>query len=130
MIQANELRIGNIVGRKYFNPNPKNSKQEIQICFIVGLLDLVRVSLDLKGRDVLKCDYDSLEPIPLTPEILERCGAEKFPSGDKSYTLHGILISYADCRNVFTHDGKELKYLHKLQNYIYESTSQELNYQP
>lgn len=43
MIQAQELRIGNIVGRKYFNPNPKNPKEEIEFCYVLGLLDKVRI---------------------------------------------------------------------------------------
>lgn len=75
------------------------------------------------------------EPIPLTPEILEKCGFEFKPTGDEVYEQiwnngsielwehdEGFCHSYANSGDV--------NYLHQLMNLNYALTGEELNYQP
>lgn len=134
MIKENELRVGNIVGRKYFNPNPKNPKQEIEPCYVLGILDKARVSLDLKGRDVLKCDYDLLEQMPLIPKWLDDFGFTLKKSTflkDECYML-GIDFKVEMGLTSFRvyYNGRFIKHIlkvHELQNLFFCLTGQELS---
>ena len=135
MINANELRIGNLVKLN----NPKARPKEVGNFAEVLAIDSEHSFNEYKGTVTIKPfgelnSYGQffvfIEPIELTPEILEKCGAENFPSGKNDFSLHGLLITWAECRNVYTHNGKELPNLHTLQNYIFALTGKELNYQP
>lgn len=143
MVEAKDLRIGNIVGRKYFNPNPKNPKQEIEPCYVVGLLDLARVSLDLKGRDVLKCDYELLEPIPLTKEWIIKFGFSDKGYKDgyiaKDFGSGGIILDFVltkpfvkgEWQKHYAFDFSEhrfvqFEFVHELQNFFYCAAREDL----
>jgi len=117
MIAANELRMGNWV--MYDNR-----------IFKIHCISETYPFLNTEEFGVGVVGFKNIEPIVLCPEILEKCGAEKFPTGKKDYSLHGVLLSYAECRDVYTHNGKELPNLHTLQNYIFALTNEELNYTP
>lgn len=67
MIPANELRIGNWVG---------NGDKNFQV-------EHFMLSPDIGSADGYKYDVDYLQ-IPLTPEILEKCGFEN-QSGNTTY---------------------------------------------
>jgi len=54
-------------------------------------------NLDVYSFKELK--YDEIEPIPITPEILEKNGFERFPSSK--------IISYSDCDITLDYDGNE-----------------------
>lgn len=60
-----------------------------------------------------------LRPIPLTPEILEKCGFSKCECGGWRGVIH---IS----KMMIVKDGIEMKSLHQLQNYVYALTNTEL----
>lgn len=68
MINSDELRIGNIVWESsLFTPGPDDFEQ-----IVVGAInDIDKVIRDNQGNGY---SYDTLYPIPLTPEWLERCG--------------------------------------------------------
>lgn len=91
------------------------------------------------------------KPIPLTPEILEKCGFENqhgysdtFIIKDKGYPLdpyaavgnfcvfleNGIAQIGCGYQNAENKIGLEFKYLHQLQNIIYILTGEELEYKP
>jgi hypothetical protein len=115
MIKANELRIDNWVMIV--------SGQMLQIEFI----------------DPEDEALESFYPIPLTPEILERCGFIKnslgafdtYDFGKISIRLPGL--SYNKGRTYFNSwciiEGVP-KSLHRLQNIVHSLTGQELNYNP
>lgn len=124
MIQARELRIGNLVNVKYWNPSPENPNWEYRKVKIVGVLKNTFYFSEKDKKSVHK--IGELYSIPITEELLVQFGAEKFPSGDKSYVLNGVLITWAECRGVFIHNGIELKSVHQLQNLIYALTGKEL----
>jgi hypothetical protein len=109
MIKANELRLGNWV----------------------------------KGNGYYKIEFidhqtDGYEPIPLTPEILEKCGFEK-SKGYIDFNLeitNNHLLNYSDEElSVFVNSQNEhgyeafitpCKHLHQLQNLYFALTGSEL----
>jgi hypothetical protein len=115
MIQANELRIGNWV----FNPK-NNFHFKIDGFHILDLW---------AGED---CKF--IQPIPLTPEILEKAGFEKNGkrfSKDWFYLWsdnYNIVFALAEMEESI---GKYLniEYVHQLQNLYFDLTGQELNIQ-
>lgn len=115
MIQANELRIGNLVS--FYGKFEK-----------VESIGTYGVSFN---NGFGKYTLPNLRPIPLTEEILLRCGAK----------LHGIEyiikasalpikirisygIAYCEFGNVYL--GGRIKFLHELQNLYHALTGQEL----
>lgn len=127
MIQANELRIGNwvndIKGGGYNNPGL------VQVRTIGS--EGINSWQDMSASGCTK--YEDLQPIPLTPEILEACGFinthygynhkdEDFEIDDGSNYLQ---YSYNDNEYSF---GPEIKYLHQLQNLYFALTQKELKY--
>lgn len=77
-----------------------------------------------------------INPIPLTEDILLRCGMKIVDAGDYKTTCIkcGVLILFADSSNNFTtlEDCSNkycISYLHELQNLFYDLTKTELNVQ-
>lgn len=123
MIQIQELRVGNYVSTIY----PKFNYEKVK-----EIKEKVVYTGNIKG-----IGYISLKPIPLTEEILLKCGFE----------LKGIIfrinngfanqfdVNYSLSRNVYYYDSSKygiynevkLKYLHQLQNLYYCLTGEELN---
>jgi hypothetical protein len=116
MIKANELRIGNWV--------KSNIEQQVTIETIEYLLN-----------DKIS-DKSIIQPIPLTPEILEKCGFIYKETGSEVYEqerkIYGHLFIWgATSNDTYCHDfhcGGEIKYLHQLQNLYYAITGEELTY--
>jgi len=147
MIQPNELRKGNL-----FNPISRRTKihlPQTSVIFEVVEILLFRVTAVLYGTNPAQVEslpefrYADLSPIPLTPEILEKCGFVfrnfTYPDGSKAdlysykifqiteyYTGEGfgmswIVASTLSCCNI------QLLYLHQLQNLYHALTGQELD---
>ncbi len=132
MIQSNDLRLGNkvlwndlictVAGIQYFIDADENKEGHI-------------VDLYNNGEMVQTPYVSYINPIPLTPEILEKCGFEKKYSHSNlsKYVGNGTLywndvmsLSYA-----FGHDYEEepiehTQYLHQLQNLYFALTGEEL----
>lgn len=119
MINANELRIGNIV---YYD-----SAEGDLLTNRIDWQDLKWVSEDEKGFNLVH------SPIPLTEEILLKAGFEKVSNESEAlkYSLNGFDL-------VFTYDewtwspiqgakiGTNIKYIHQLQNLYFALTGEEL----
>lgn len=115
-MKANELRVGNWVRKK-------GSDTKIQVDpSILNVSELI-----------------NYQPIPLTPEILEKCGFDKKQNKLFVYQLKRVRIwvGTAGCISYLDNEDKdesiyigELSYLHQLQNLFYSITGEELNYQP
>lgn len=144
MIKANEFRIGNWVtgGDGVWLTVDEILKNGKLFCY------------PNNGEVELKVEITDPKPIPLTPEILERCGFKK----EKEQKFNGVIESYALKVNVkgsneniihFNIPGKtnikdresyrfgnytvngywgssNFKYLHQLQNLYQSLTGQEL----
>ena len=129
MINANELRIGSCV--MYNN-------RLFQIEAISRSLPCLNT--DEFGIGVV--DWNNIEPIPLTPEILEKCGLKNgnseldrnvFYSTNKHLAQFSVNISgsFGIYVGVFIAlRSVHLEYLHQLQNLYFALTNEELNYTP
>jgi hypothetical protein len=117
MIQANELRIGNWV---------KVGDTESTVCLIDHQFIL------LQGNAVINRP-EQIEPIPLTPEILEKCGFEWsiYHQGFYKKDFVNILgeYQYGYRFKIFRtsqYVGTKINYLHQLQNLVFILTGEEL----
>lgn len=125
-INPQELRIGNIV-----IANGKHVQVE-SICEYGINVDVCSVD----GDALLSAEYnfDDLEPILLTPEILEKVGFEKSSDQFGGYLVDiGMDEQIRVINNGFTYvwplyGNKEVvvTYLHQLQNLTFALTGQEL----
>lgn len=126
MINANELRIGNWVTELIKN-------RIVSIDGIEPSHEFVWVNY-LNGLGQYKVGIDNIEPIPLTPEILEKCGFDK-----------NCILKLSQRLNIEWSYGKEfwltkedeiiyyfenIQHLHQLQNLYWYLTNTELNYTP
>lgn len=133
MIKANELRIGNLIEMPANSGKPFWKLLEIKEHGVIYGLGW--------ETGTAYCKYDIPNPIPLTPEWLERCGLIKaIKEPDDSWQTWGnphIDIAMAEGGFVlFIRDvdgyygqivGKPMQYLHQLQNLYFALTGEELN---
>lgn len=113
MIKENELRIGN-----YFH-YAKND--------ILGAVYEITFDRDM-GYKVSKIPLNSIRPIPLTPEIFERCGFEQTEYMVFKTQYHTICL-YSDGYAFFNGENKigvGFRYLHTFQNVFFAYTGEEL----
>ena len=120
MIDPKQLRIGNYI------TFPIGLKGKL--CEVMAINEKqVLIKTELDRRAWLNIDY--LEPIPLTQEVLEKCGFEY--SKDLNQSQHKELIWDADHEEddslYFTELHLEVKRLHQLQNLYFALTGEELN---
>jgi hypothetical protein len=117
-MKANELRIGNLV----YN----------------GFNEVVKIHDIISQNNTSGYLLETLKPIPLTEEILLKCGFER----DKDFntvlkikieTLNGNHVIFIDIRaNVLFVGNIEISdfnHLHELQNLIYSLTKKIINYE-
>ena len=130
MIKANELRISNYVEYKHLNNDVLYGYDT------VTSIDLNGISLSCRKYTVMT--IDCIKPIPLTEELLLKCGfiswsfKRSYISIKKDtnlYTLVYDLIKsecYLDLDFTFMTLDNEIKYLHQLQNLYFALTGTEL----
>jgi len=141
MIQPNELRIGN-----WFQQDASNNNT-ISRFFTVDEIKRYGVRSTYIRQDTNQphtslFSLDSIHPIPLTPEILEKCGLKNgnseldrnvFYSTNKHLAQFSVNISgsFGIYVGVFIAlRSVHLEYLHQLQNLYFALTNTELNYTP
>jgi len=122
MLKANELRVGNIVSTVKLNNG-----------IVRGITD---EKIMVKFKDsTISSNIDFFYPIPLTEEILLKCGFKLSPKGfnyDKkrlSICLH--CDSYKNGRVYFNSwciSEKSIDSLHQLQNLYFALTNEELTF--
>lgn len=116
-MKATELRIGNYV---YYKCN-------IEKCFALrnSGVDFYRGKTK-NGITTQGYIYDAIQPIPLTEEILLKCGYATCSFRDNHFVIKGHTIW--KCNDLFICDknGIVLKYLHQLQNLYHALTGEEL----
>lgn len=107
-ILANELRIGNWVKYKKYP------------------LKLLASEIVLIEQGKIKC-----EPIPLTREVLEKCGFQASNVGNHIMYKNGVIIFFEKGKWGIRCDSRcSLNYLHQLQNLYFALTGEELDYKP
>ncbi len=113
MINANEFRIGN--GVKISDRCP---------CREEFFGTYKKVSLSVLNYP----EYH--DPIPLTPDILGKCGFVSNPYQDR-YELGDLHFEHCGIRGiVWCEKYPHIKYLHQLQNLVFFTKETELNYTP
>lgn len=133
MINPLELRLGN----KVFYTVNGDKKHIGEITQIARTEDGIKATIDYHYP------LSFGDPIPLTPEILEKCGfVGKYKSCGYSYQKNIIHLSSQDeddngkpIENYVLHfyddyKGKPIYYLHELQNLYFARVGEELNYTP
>ena len=136
MVQANELRVGNIINSKLLGTN------HTVMGFLKNRDGGIIIYTDLQES---YSEIDDWQFILLTYEILLKCGFTKLESGwfSKSYFTdckemsETMAINYniitgrcgivdTDCEGCIAMTGQVLKYLHQLQNLYFALTGAEL----
>jgi len=142
MIEAKDLRIGNLITDEFY--------ENFKTIITVHSINKEGINLEIEDDgNWAECaqrwigveyKFDKLFGIPLTPEILEKCGFEN----DGTYffiqpnleNIHYRLIEFPKGTWVmskgfinYNHELRCIKYLHQLQNLIYALTGEELNIQ-
>ena len=122
-MQANELRIGNWVNDMVGTPLK-----------VVAITDDDRIIYSADGGNYL-FEIKYAKGIPLTSEILERCGFEKgclvkeLNNEWMIYYNNGMWLQVEKAEHPYICERKDLfhiKYLHQLQNLYYALTGSEL----
>lgn len=121
MIQSNELRVGN------------------KIRYTAHILTVAEIhkNSEVKTIEAINGFLDCYEGIPLTPELLEKCGFVSTRDGGTPAWWHGrnpvthdflIVVKYSPSRSLYYYQNVhfKLKYLHELQNLFHALTGEEL----
>jgi hypothetical protein len=127
MIQANELRIGNWLLTESGTP-----QQVAYIGETIGFHNNMGGTDKHQKNPIFSYDIEKIEPILLTPEILEKVGFEHsydsvLPYQDAYENGYFILNAQFELTDK---DGliisKQIKYVHQLQNLYFTLTETEL----
>lgn len=119
-MEAKELRIGNLITRNDLGTSEPR---------IETILELRKDKVFTSGPVTAICDYEDLNPIPLTEEWLINLGYEadcEFSENPMHFRKDGYLIwkpasiFYDDLYRI------ELKYVHQLQNLYFALKGKEL----
>lgn len=125
MIQANELRVGNLVNF-FVGVNESGANYEVCEVYEVGL-NSIELS---KGN--LNVPLDEIDGIPLTSEWFDKFGfTYNDLNGDSGYwqLKYGTrvgLFEILEGEEMFLYDQTELKFVHQLQNLFFALEGAEL----
>jgi hypothetical protein len=138
-MKANELRIGNLVNYKYYNPNPNNTEWLFTAVEIVGINQSTFIFKHLNSK--AKYKIEELHPIPLTEEWLLKMGFKNDGICIGIYEkkidnlIISIVIEESNLLDILlfntnitcvTLDKTKFKYVNQLQNLYFALTNQEL----
>lgn len=124
MIQANQLRIGNWILKdgKYF-----------QIIYGINKKYVYGLDSEILDSHINKSELNNLHPIPLTEEILLKCGFDNgyeitIKIGRKKIVFNWSIkiVSTGYRSGWYCEKYRNIKYLHQLQNLIFALTGKEL----
>lgn len=127
LIEAKELRVGNLVFENTYNMSNGNY-EGVPVVANGNIIKTIELSPTLHAYS----------PIPLSPDILLKCGFEKRDNGisidyhigineiTKDWLFYIVWID--GFQYPFYKNGRhEIKYLHQLQNLYHSLTGSELN---
>lgn len=136
MIKSNELRRGNSLKLIWENGGP-----EEKFIKVFGIFeDTLMYPMDNQDGAYYPESLKQFEPIPLTPEILEKAGFkadEEFKEGVLSWEKDGIELLTVGMKDnkghhipyfgvVYNGARKPLSFVHELQNFWFWFTGEEL----
>src|SRR6266516_2837844 len=114
MIKASKLQLGNKIIDQHGD--------------IVSVIKIATGELDLQFEDMAMAGIDPAlcDPIPITPEWLERCTFKKDFNISRYFETDNYLIDLNQGQDL-SGISVEIKYLHQLQNLYYALTGEELS---
>lgn len=128
MINVNELRKGNLVLVDHVES------------YYARILELPLLRVQKNNGESLLVSDGIIEPLPLTPEWLERCGLKQQPLEPDDLpqwsNLNMNIAQYTDGFYLYTitsdpwHNravGRKIEFVHHLQNIYLDLTGEELN---
>ncbi len=128
MVSPDELRKGN-----YFSGNFRDRWSVIKI------RAMPLYSYDVEAADGKEYSLANLEGIPLSPEILQKCGfkfdADELFDGEREVVVEKYILGYFEwyqkSKELFYREVNlpHIKYLHQLQNIYFDLIGEELNVQ-
>lgn len=131
-MDTKELRIGNIVRRKY--------SDDIQAIRTITKDDSYNGGYYIQLCNGDKCCIDYIEPIPLTEGLLLKCGSnveyyEFQIKEQRLLTIEDFWILYNTRTNfygvmLYNRIFKQIEYLHQLQNIYFDLVGIELKVKP
>jgi hypothetical protein len=131
MIQANELRIGN-----WFSYISKHGVWTTAYDKVESIHEKgINIYADSDyGCSIIEPDFtfDYIQPIPITPEILEKAGFEvsidEYEIFDYVYLIHGMDKRFYLWFGIGEYPTETfIQYVHQLQNLYFALTGEELN---
>lgn len=142
MVQANELRIGNWISWNFYKGGNVGMVDAIVDYPNKKMINLVNSGI--KNAFSVELIPGEFDPIPLTPEILVACGFKKHDNSNEYWTFYNlpnnwyIAQSHHNEPSAGVKEGcfywgdqyKEVKFLHRLQNLVFELMDIELVYSP
>lgn len=132
MIDPRELRIGNYISYYIYdqqNPYP----DRIKSIYFDDESKEYRLEMESGRFSLRHLTIQEIKPIPLTEDILLKCGFRKLPYGE--YRLEHFLyrLEHRSIQDLKYHETEvfydDVSYLHDLQNFFYDLTKTELNVQ-
>jgi len=133
MIQSNELRSGNLIIGTYENEDDNLMHETICTFKFYNCYDNY---YNVESKDRIE-EFTSFKPIPLTEEILLKCGFYYSDDDDefleykvfKSFKFHADYSDKFSCISYRINDTtNEIKFLHQLQNLYFALTNEELTF--
>lgn len=128
-MDVKELRGGNLLQRKAFNPMPNNEDYYFEDVKVIGIHNYIYYTVG-KRNEIHKSN--NLYPIPLTEQRLIEFGFEKREDGDYNlFKQSEVDIVLKEDFSSWTCDGinfsvNYIEYVHQLQNLYYSLTGNEL----
>lgn len=128
MIKANELRIGNLC--EYLVRDELATPKEEWVLNVIDAEDILYLSK--------YPDCENYRSIMLTPEVLEKCGFERYYSVKNTWFKGDILVNFESGKIQIVTDDSDIHLVyfkidlpgqfHQLQNLYFALTGKELNY--
>lgn len=133
-MEVKELRIGNIVGKTYFQlASEKHIVSSIKSVYYAEVAGVYENAAALRGeRGLRHVAIENIEPIPITEEWLLKFGFKEYHSTGVvrrfESTVLGDVVFHLSATNylVIKHLFVRCEYVHQLQNIFFALKNEEL----
>lgn len=120
---TNEFRLGNIIARKYWNPEP-NNEQYVFESSAITFISCSNINISPIGKKVkFRIAKKDITPMKLTEEWLKKLGFKPF---QKDWSIKGLIIHSRKRGFIVRKSIPQIQYVHQLQNLYFALTGIEL----
>lgn len=125
MIDRHVLRIGNIVSRRYYNPQPHNEHYAEQQCIICALMENT-VTVRHGEKDRLKQPYTNISGIKIDYFHLKKLGFEVTRTIGGFERWQKGEFRLIDGKLPDMQSARSIEFVHELQNLYLDITGEKL----